>query len=219
MKKTQAIAPSGPEEQGANICFNPNGLPTDELPVVYGFDNGNSDDGFAIGVLIDADGERIAECETGDSEELQQELGLLGTPALMAALSIHCYLNRKHPDGYVTKFVKYEDVLKDPGLQEAIEKSGGNTAGQAEPSKAQESNQEYAVGDVVQMKKGCGKFFKAGTLARLAMRDSNGCWWADFGGLGNPSGSYLSRHSFPDGRWYVGDADGFNLALVGHPSA
>jgi len=100
--------------------YNPKGKPTEQLPVIYGFNNGGSP-GFFEGCLISEDGVflggHICSCEGF----MYGDLGILKG----RRSDRHETFRAHYPDGYKMDFVSYEDAETHNGLREAIAKATG----------------------------------------------------------------------------------------------
>lgn len=99
-----------------NAVFNPHGKSIDELPIIWGFNNGGSNDWWE-GVLLSSDGECLGGHICSHEGYMRHDLGILeGTRN-----DRHVEQFQKHyPDGYRMEFVGHEDAKTHPGLQAAI---------------------------------------------------------------------------------------------------
>jgi hypothetical protein len=97
--------------------FNPNNRPVEELPVIYGFNNGGSP-GFFMGALIAEDGEEMGGHVCSSENYMLHDLGIL--PG--SRPDRHETFKAKFPDGYRMEFVRYADVEGHLKLNEAFQK-------------------------------------------------------------------------------------------------
>lgn len=96
--------------------FNPNNKPVDELPIIYGFNNGGSP-GWMSAVLISADGIYLGGHTCSSEVYMPADLGVLeGTRP-----DRHKTFREHYPDGYRMEFVRYADAKDHPGLKAAHE--------------------------------------------------------------------------------------------------
>lgn len=98
-----------------NAVFNPKNLPVENLPIIYGFNNG-SGMGGVIGMLIAEDGTVLGSHASSDEAWLPYDLGVEEgrRPAR------HETFRKHYPDGYRMEFVSYKDVDNTPKLVEAF---------------------------------------------------------------------------------------------------
>lgn len=95
--------------------FNPHDKPMDELPVIYGFNNGGSS-GWMSAVLIAQDGKGLGGHCCSEECYMPHDLGILeGTRA-----DRHEAFRGHYPDGYRMEFVGRSAVKAHPGLMAAI---------------------------------------------------------------------------------------------------
>ena len=100
--------------------FNPNDKPLEELPVIYGFNNGGSP-GWYSAVLLAEDGTALGGHCCSDEGYMEHDLGILeGTRA-----DRHETFQEHYPDGYRMEFVKAADVKSHAGLMEAYRLNQG----------------------------------------------------------------------------------------------
>ena len=98
-----------------NAVYNPHGKPIDELPVIYGFNNGGTR-GFLQGALIAEDGTWLGGHICSDEAYMPADLGILeGTRP-----DRHEEFRKHYPDGYRIEFVPYHEVLSHEKLMDAI---------------------------------------------------------------------------------------------------
>src|SRR5690606_29479631 len=100
----------------ANAIHNPHGRPVEELPVIYGFNNGGIP-GWLSGVLIAADGTPLGGHLCSHEAYMPDDLGVTEgwRPDRHEEFRAH------YPDGYRMVFVGYGDVREHAGLMAAIE--------------------------------------------------------------------------------------------------
>ena len=96
--------------------FNPKGVPLENLPIIYGFNNGG-EPGWMSACLLAEDGTALGGHICSSEAYMYHDLGILeGTrPDRHEDFKIH------YPDGYRMDFVKGEDVMTHAGLTKACE--------------------------------------------------------------------------------------------------
>lgn len=96
-------------------CFNPHSKPVEELPVIYGFNNGGQR-GWFNGVLLADDGTVLGGHVCSDEGYMRHDLGVLegSRPDRHETFRAH------YPDGYRMDFVPSEEVMTHPGLNAAV---------------------------------------------------------------------------------------------------
>ena len=95
--------------------FNPHNKPHDELPVIYGFNNGGST-GWLSAVLVAQDGEVLGGHCCSDEGYMRHDLGILeGTRP-----DRHEEFKKHYPDGYRMDFVGYHDLPNHAGINAAL---------------------------------------------------------------------------------------------------
>lgn len=98
-----------------NAIYNPNARPVEELPIIYGFNNGGSP-GWFSGVLIAQDGETLGGHVCSHEGFMPGDLGIEeGRRA-----DRHETFRAHYPDGYRMEFVGYSDVPGHEGLAAAF---------------------------------------------------------------------------------------------------
>lgn len=96
--------------------FNPHGKPLDELPVIYGFNNGGSP-GWMSAVLLAEDGTCLGGHCCSSEAYMPADLGVLeGTRD-----DRHKDFRKHYPDGYRMEFVRGADVKTHAGLAKAYQ--------------------------------------------------------------------------------------------------
>lgn len=95
--------------------FNPNGLPEDTLPVIYGFNNGGQP-GFMSAVLLAEDGTYLGGHCCSSEAYMPADLGVLeGTRD-----DRHEGFRKHYPNGYRMEFVSLNAVDSHEGLRHAF---------------------------------------------------------------------------------------------------
>lgn len=96
--------------------FNPHGKPVQELPAIYGFNNGGSP-GWYSAVSIAADGACLGGHCCSAEGYMPHDLGILEG----ARPDRHTDSYQKHyPDGYRMVWVSSEELKGHPGIDEAV---------------------------------------------------------------------------------------------------
>ncbi len=99
--------------------YNPHGKPVEELPVIFGFNNGGyqyAGSGFYTGVLLAQDGTFLGDHVCSNESFMYKDLGILeGTRE-----DRHATFRQHYPDGYRMDFVPYEDILQHVQLMAAF---------------------------------------------------------------------------------------------------
>ena len=110
--------------------YNPHGKPVDELPVIYGFNNGGQP-GWLQGLLLTEDGKCLGGHCCSHEGYMPSDLGVLEGERP----DRHATFREHYPDGYRMEFVKGSKVLSHKGLmaayrrnQEIHEATGGSHA-------------------------------------------------------------------------------------------
>lgn len=100
------------------VVFNPLNKPVEELPIIYGFNNGGSD-GWYSGCLIAESGHGMGGHVCSSEGFMYGDLGI-----------VEGWRNDRHetfkahyPDGYRMDFVPMEEVKAHPGLEAAYRKN------------------------------------------------------------------------------------------------
>jgi len=110
--------------------FNPHGRPLEELPIIYGFNNGGSP-GWWSAMLLAEDGTFLGAHACSHEDYMPHDLGILeGTMPQR-----HETFREHYPDGYRMAFVKRDDVRRNKGLLAAYERNQaeGEAAKEATP--------------------------------------------------------------------------------------
>lgn len=103
--------------------YNPKNLPVDDLPVIYGFNNGGSPY-MLHAVLIAEDGECLGGHGCSAEGYMPHDLGILEG----SRPDRHETFREHYPDGYRMDFVPAADVQTHPGLEAAYQKNQANRA-------------------------------------------------------------------------------------------
>lgn len=97
-------------------CYNPHGKAAEELPTIYGFNNGGGR-GFYHACLIAEDGTSLGEHCCSSEGYMPHDLGVLEG----SRPDRHETFRSHYPDGYRMVFVPYAEVDHTPGLLAAFE--------------------------------------------------------------------------------------------------
>ena len=116
--------------QGRKVAVhNPHNKPVDELPVIFGFNNGGSP-GWLDAVLIAEDGTVLGRHCCSHEGYMPHDLGILeGTRP-----DRHETFREHYPDGYRMQFVGYNDIKDCAPLNAALEKFEKHDTTKGEPS-------------------------------------------------------------------------------------
>ena len=96
--------------------YNPENQPVDELPIIYGFNNGGNKY-FLSAELIAEDGTSLGSHACSSEGFMLGDLGILeGTRP-----DRHETFKKHYPNGYKMDFVSYDDVNKHEKLNKAFE--------------------------------------------------------------------------------------------------
>jgi hypothetical protein len=102
-------------EGKGNAVFNPDGRPFNELPVIYGFNNGGPT-GFLSAVLIAEDGNCLGGHACSSEAYMRHDLGILeGTRP-----DRHETFKKHYPEGYRMVFVPSDEIKEHEKLNEAF---------------------------------------------------------------------------------------------------
>lgn len=103
------------EHAGAFVIFNPHDRPVDDLPVIYGFNNGGAPD-WLEALAIAEDGTVLGSHICSNEGYMPHDLGLIegSRPDRQDTYQEH------YPEGYRAEFIPYEATVSHPGLQAAI---------------------------------------------------------------------------------------------------
>lgn len=98
--------------------YNPQNKSLEELPIIYGFNNGGSS-GFLSAQLLAEDGTPLGGHACSSEGYMPHDLGILeGTRP-----DRHEDFRKHYPGGYMMAFVGYDDVKKNEGLLLALKKN------------------------------------------------------------------------------------------------
>jgi len=96
--------------------FNPHNKPFNELPIIYGFNNGGSGS-FLSACLLAEDGTGLGGHSCSHEGYMRHDLGILkGTRP-----DRHKTFQEHYPDGYRMDFVSYKDFKNHEGLKKACD--------------------------------------------------------------------------------------------------
>lgn len=101
--------------------YNPQGKPVDELPIIYGFNNGGSP-GFMHAQLIAEDGTALGSHLCSGEGFMYGDLGIMKG----SRPDRHESFREHYPDGYRMDFVGHASVFTHAGLKSAIEANKAN---------------------------------------------------------------------------------------------
>ena len=94
--------------------FNPHNKPVEELPIIYGFNNGGSPNRYSA-VLLAEDGTFLGSHICSDECYMPHDLGILeGTRS-----DRHETFQKHYPDGYRMDFIPASEVKAHAGLEAA----------------------------------------------------------------------------------------------------
>lgn len=96
--------------------FNPNNLPIEELPSIYGYNNGGSV-GWLQATLIAEDGTYLGGHICSDEGYMYHDLGILEG----ARPDRHEEFKAHYPNGYRMDFITYSEAAAHEGLKRAYE--------------------------------------------------------------------------------------------------
>jgi hypothetical protein len=100
-----------------NVIFNPQNLPVEELPVIYGFNNSCSPGWMWMqAVLLAEDGTGLGAHTYSSEAYMPYDLGIIEG----SRPDRHEVLQRHYPNGYKMEFVSHADVPDHEGLGRAI---------------------------------------------------------------------------------------------------
>jgi hypothetical protein len=110
------------KHEGLSIAvFNPNNKPIDELPTIYGFNNGG-EPGWMSAQLIAEDGTGLGGHICSSEAYMLADLGILeGTRP-----DRHETFREHYPGGYKMEFVSKNNVLTHKGLMQAYQRNQDN---------------------------------------------------------------------------------------------
>lgn len=98
-----------------NAVFNPENKNTEDLPVIYGFNNGGNP-GWLQGLLMAEDGTYLGSHVCSNEHYMLGDLGILQG----SRSDRHEHFQKHYPNGYKMEFVSYDDFENHQGLQNAI---------------------------------------------------------------------------------------------------
>jgi len=100
------------------VVYNPLSKPVDELPAIFGFNNGGSP-GWFSGCLIAEDGTGLGGHICSSEGYMYHDLGIVEG----ARPDRHETFREHYPDGYRMEFVTYQHAGDHPGLKLAFERN------------------------------------------------------------------------------------------------
>lgn len=105
-------------QRGRGIAiYNPHNKPLEELPFIYGFNNGGSP-GWYHATAISADGHYLGGHICSHEDYMLHDLGILeGTRPDRHKDSYQVH----YPNGYIMRFIPSSQIATDEGLQSAFE--------------------------------------------------------------------------------------------------
>lgn len=98
--------------------FNPDSKPIEELPFIYGFNNGGSE-GLLNACLLAEDGEPLGDHVCSAENYMYGDLGIIPN----RRQDRHADFRRHYPGGYRMDFIPYPDLFTHRGLAAALERS------------------------------------------------------------------------------------------------
>lgn len=109
--------------------FNPKNVPVEELPIIYGFNNGGSP-GWYSGTLLADDGDFLGGHVCSHEHFMYGDLGILAD----SRPDRHETFREHFPDGYRMDFVSAADVKTHAGLAAAYAKHVAKYPPEPDPS-------------------------------------------------------------------------------------
>jgi hypothetical protein len=107
------------EIEGRKVAvYNPHGKPVEELPVIYGWNNGGPP-GLLSAVLLAEDGTGMGGHACSAEGYMLHDLGILEG----CRPDRHEGFKKHYPDGYRMEWVPTDQVLTNPGLEEAYQRN------------------------------------------------------------------------------------------------
>lgn len=98
--------------------YNPQNKPVEELPTIYGFNNGGSP-GWYSGCLIAEDGTGFGGHVCSHEGYMRHDLGVIEG----SRSDRHEAFRQHYPDGYRMDFVPASEVMNHPGLEAAYQRN------------------------------------------------------------------------------------------------
>ena len=103
-----------------DVVFNPDGKPVDDLPVIYGFNNGGRSDALRA-ELISEDGTHLGSHICSAEAYMPFDLGVIEG----ARDDRHVTFRGHYPHGYRMEFVGYDALPSHAKLNAALKAHGG----------------------------------------------------------------------------------------------
>lgn len=112
-----------------NAVYNPHHKPVEELPIIYGFNNGGSP-GWYSAVLLAEDGEGLGGHLCSHECFMPGDLGILEG----SRPDRHETFRQHYPNGYRMEFIPGDQVRTHPGLDAAYKRNQARAATEAASS-------------------------------------------------------------------------------------
>lgn len=96
------------------VVYNPNNKPLEELPYIYGFNNGGSS-GWYEALSISADGHILGQHICSHELYMASDLDIIHPDGRR-----HEAYKKHYPEGYKCTFIPFENVSENEGLKEAF---------------------------------------------------------------------------------------------------
>jgi len=106
-----------------NAVYNPKNVAVEDLPTIYGFNNGG-ETGWFSAVLIADDGEVMGGHICSHEDYMPSDLGIIEG----SRSDRHEEFRKKYPDGYQMEFVSTGRLRDHKGLNAAIERNATLTS-------------------------------------------------------------------------------------------
>lgn len=123
--------------------YNPRSKPVEELPYIYGFNNGGSP-GFMSAALLAQDGTGLGGHLCSHEAYMPHDLGVIegSRPDRHEGFRSH------YPDGYRMVFIGYPEVMTHPGIDEACRLNRAqHEAAQGTPTRSAETTGSVGEAD------------------------------------------------------------------------
>lgn len=106
------------------VVYNPNEVPTEELPTIYGYKYRKIKEGFYHCALLADDGTMLWYKHAPDDDHEEGELKIFREPEAYNP-ELRQKLSNHYPNGYTLEYVNEDDIAAHVGLIEAIRKHRG----------------------------------------------------------------------------------------------